>query len=777
MSDEKPRKTGTMHTLSFEKLSPRDFERLCLWLVEREGYERAEHLGAAGSDQGFDIAAWRGGAKWGFQCKRVRRFGPKAALAEIEKALRLPERDRPVEFVFIVTCDVSANTRKQARARCATQMECHFWAGTELDEKVKSHPEIAEEFFLITPSMGDASRRYTHEQVTRLRVFVASPGDVSEERKRLRKAIDELNDGIAKAKGLVLDFVSWETDAWPGVGQDAQEVINREIGPYDIFVGIMWKRFGRPTHRAGSGTEEEFKRAYSLWSKYGRPHIMFYFNKAKYSLSSPDEVKQVAKVLDFKKRIAEKGVLYWEYGGPEEFEELVRKHLTKEILRRPVHAKPMSPRPPKLPSQLYEGLFNELDMYITQFEQLGRDYDRELKGEQLVFAADFSELHDYMYPYSPGSPRSALNRYVFNAPGNRFTLMPGAAGELLTDLERALPSSDVLEADPLTIYEDVARFIYEFPTAIDNEQYVIELYGRAEAQLRKAWGALLDVILKGVHRTAFDAVKSLMNQGRLSPIRGIEKITDLPSDVQLRAQWVRSDLNQSRPTRRRNNQVDAIDFAVTWLMNEQQRGRRRKYLSIYTQSTFLISACTARQELRWKDDYLVREAQYLKLRTRLQELLPSPKHRREFVVEWAERCRELRREIAGLVDIRGEPPELVESSLRLLTLYRQFDEECRIPLAFTEEAEERERLAAMTRAAKLYALFQETGEFKGRAEDAHEFLKAYLRDLQERLVLFAPDKVRAPDAKQYMENLAKWLDSEVLKESSGDSQETKGGEE
>ncbi len=52
--------TGTTHTLPFDKLSPRDFERLCLWLVEREGYERAEHLGAAGSEQGRDLIAWRG---------------------------------------------------------------------------------------------------------------------------------------------------------------------------------------------------------------------------------------------------------------------------------------------------------------------------------------------------------------------------------------------------------------------------------------------------------------------------------------------------------------------------------------------------------------------------------------------------------------------------------------------------------------------------------------------------------------------------------------------
>ncbi len=142
-----PTITGTTHTLPFDRLSPHDFERLCLWLVEREGYERAEHLGAAGSEQGRDIVAWREGALWAFQCKRVRRFGPKDALAEVEKVLALPDDQRPMGLVFLVTCDVSANTRQQVRERCTDEMQCHFWAGTELDEKVKRHPDIVEEFF------------------------------------------------------------------------------------------------------------------------------------------------------------------------------------------------------------------------------------------------------------------------------------------------------------------------------------------------------------------------------------------------------------------------------------------------------------------------------------------------------------------------------------------------------------------------------------------------------------------------------------------------------
>ena len=148
MTQSQPPITRTTHTLPFDRLSPRDFERLCLWLVEREGYERAEHLGAAGSEQGRDIVAWRESALWAFQCKRVQRFGPQDALAEVEKVLALPEAERPAGLVFLVTCDVSANTREKTRKRCKQAgLECHFWAGTELDEKVKRHPDIVEEFF------------------------------------------------------------------------------------------------------------------------------------------------------------------------------------------------------------------------------------------------------------------------------------------------------------------------------------------------------------------------------------------------------------------------------------------------------------------------------------------------------------------------------------------------------------------------------------------------------------------------------------------------------
>ena len=44
MTQSQPPITRTTHTLPFDKLSPRDFERLCLWLFEREEYLRCHEL-------------------------------------------------------------------------------------------------------------------------------------------------------------------------------------------------------------------------------------------------------------------------------------------------------------------------------------------------------------------------------------------------------------------------------------------------------------------------------------------------------------------------------------------------------------------------------------------------------------------------------------------------------------------------------------------------------------------------------------------------------------
>ncbi len=146
--------------MPFDKLSPADFERLCLWLAHREGYSDVEHLGEAGGEQGRDVVAFRDGRRFVFQCKRVQSFGPATARAEIEKLRALPDDEQPDEIVFVVSRAVSAKARAKIREAWGDARTCRFWAGNELDERVKRYPEILGEFFELP---GNKARRQDRE--------------------------------------------------------------------------------------------------------------------------------------------------------------------------------------------------------------------------------------------------------------------------------------------------------------------------------------------------------------------------------------------------------------------------------------------------------------------------------------------------------------------------------------------------------------------------------------------------------------------------------------
>ena len=146
----RPDITGTKHPLPFDRLSPLDFERLCLWLAHRQGFGDLEHWGALGSDFGCDVLASRDGKKWAFQCKRVKSFGYSAALKEIAKILDWQDEERPSVLVFVVACDVAAETRRKAKKHCKKEgIKCKFWARNELDLFVNEHPDIVHEFFQV----------------------------------------------------------------------------------------------------------------------------------------------------------------------------------------------------------------------------------------------------------------------------------------------------------------------------------------------------------------------------------------------------------------------------------------------------------------------------------------------------------------------------------------------------------------------------------------------------------------------------------------------------
>ena len=167
---------------------------------------------------------------------------------------------------------------------------------------------------------------------TVLVVFASSPSEMEQERERLEKVIRELNQTWSRTLGVRLDLIRWETHGYPGFGEDPQDVLNRELpDDSDIFVGLMWGRFGTPTRQAGSGTEEEFLRALARYREdESTVKIMFYFKDAPIPPSEIDP-KQLARVQQFRSSLGDAGGLYWAFVKLEEFEELIRIHLTRQI--------------------------------------------------------------------------------------------------------------------------------------------------------------------------------------------------------------------------------------------------------------------------------------------------------------------------------------------------------------------------------------------------------------------------------------------------------------
>ncbi|WP_205342193.1 hypothetical protein [Denitrificimonas caeni] len=161
-------------------------------------------------------------------------------------------------------------------------------------------------------------------------VFVASPGDVAEERSALEAIVSELNRTWSRSLNLRLELVKWETDVHPGFAAYPQDVINQQINDeYDVFIALFWTKVGSPTDIAESGTIEEFERAYQ--KHQDNPNsvdIMVYFKDQAISPSRMDHV-QLQKIQLLKSQLGEKGGLYWTFENTEGFETLLRGHLSR----------------------------------------------------------------------------------------------------------------------------------------------------------------------------------------------------------------------------------------------------------------------------------------------------------------------------------------------------------------------------------------------------------------------------------------------------------------
>ena len=163
--------------------------------------------------------------------------------------------------------------------------------------------------------------------------FIASPSDTSKERDVCEKIFKEINTGLGNIYNFRLESLKWEKDVRPTIKDiDGQTEIFNQIGEdFHIFIGIMNKRFGAPTPRAGSGTEEEFNAAFNRYKTKKDVEIIFYFNDEPPKSMSELNPSELLKISDFKNKIQPSGI-YGIYNGHADFEEKLRNNLTKYFI-------------------------------------------------------------------------------------------------------------------------------------------------------------------------------------------------------------------------------------------------------------------------------------------------------------------------------------------------------------------------------------------------------------------------------------------------------------
>lgn len=172
-----------------------------------------------------------------------------------------------------------------------------------------------------------------------LNVFVSSPSDVYEEREMLEIVIRDINNIWMDTLGIMLKIKKWETNVPSKItNQNPNDIIIEEIGKYDIYIGIMWNRFGSPTNEYESGTEQEFRIALDHYRKNKHPLIKFYFSKREFRLETKEEINQYAQVKDFEDEIRNIGVIK-HYQTIEEFKYILFMELSNCIKEEFVNTK------------------------------------------------------------------------------------------------------------------------------------------------------------------------------------------------------------------------------------------------------------------------------------------------------------------------------------------------------------------------------------------------------------------------------------------------------
>ena len=156
--------------------------------------------------------------------------------------------------------------------------------------------------------------------ITAYDLLISCPGDVNQFIDIIRECVDNFNRVYGNINNMEIATKHWSTDSYPQSGDKPQELLNKQfVRECDAAVAIFWTKFGTPTDKYGSGTEEEIEEMLS-----SNKQVFMYFLDAPINPSNVD-MEQYKKVQAFKEKYKDRGI-YFIVKDEHELRQLVTNH-------------------------------------------------------------------------------------------------------------------------------------------------------------------------------------------------------------------------------------------------------------------------------------------------------------------------------------------------------------------------------------------------------------------------------------------------------------------
>jgi len=248
-----------------------------------------------------------------------------------------------------------------------------------------------------------------------LRVLIASPADLAEERAAAAEAINSWSAQHSASEQVVLLPIAWETHSRPAMGDRPQAIINSQFADdCDILLGMFWARLGTDTGKAPSGSVEEIDRAAAA----GKP-VMVYFSDRPISPSAIN-LEQFTKLSSFKRQTMQ-SALIGSFSSVDDLKAQLARDLHRQVQALKLSRRKSRVNPLERAARMTEVLVMQKQHNITPDEF--RAFEQSLAGPQRRTQKSDSK-NDGDVRLGPNGHRTGLD-----AEGNLVEWIPHEEGD------------------------------------------------------------------------------------------------------------------------------------------------------------------------------------------------------------------------------------------------------------------------------------------------------------------------------------------------------------